>query len=170
MKAWFRAFVCLVALATLLGVNASTSTAQAAAAAPTVSCSGSGCNNTDPATTGCANNAYTVETQYITFNGQQIGKVELRWSPTCQTNWTRVTKLGGFYTYVYGTLQTTNGSVLTSYGAYGSQVYTNQWYAPNLLVQACGVLANGPNQDGRGVCTGAHAPTNNPQQADGTGP
>lgn len=51
-----------------------------------VGCWGDYCSGTDPSTTGCAADAFTV-TAYQTGTY----RMEVRWSPTCKTNWTRLT-------------------------------------------------------------------------------
>ena len=60
-------------------------TAQAAGAEAAVSCSGHGCDYKDPKATGCDAGAVTVHSISTRF-----GRVDLRWSGTCQTNWVRV--------------------------------------------------------------------------------
>ena len=52
-------------------------------------CSGTGCNNTDPEQTGCAAGAYTVQTGILS-----TAYIQLRYSPRCQTNWGRVVSRG----------------------------------------------------------------------------
>jgi Protein of unknown function (DUF2690) len=50
----------------------------------------------DPIHTGCADDAETVgQTAIHDSRGNQLGYVELRWSPSCQTNWARVTSTSG---------------------------------------------------------------------------
>jgi len=55
------------------------------------------CNGDNPQTSGCSADAYTVAnaTVYIKddISGANDGKVELRYSPHCGTNWSRVTSL-----------------------------------------------------------------------------
>ena len=51
-----------------------------------VTCSGSGCEGKNPQTTGCSADAVTAASAAI-----PDGKVELRWSQTCLTFWSRVT-------------------------------------------------------------------------------
>lgn len=59
-------------------------------------CSGTGCNGKDPIAMGCSNDAYTVTSADIkNGSGQTIGRVDLRWSPSCQTNWGRVVSYVG---------------------------------------------------------------------------
>jgi len=50
-------------------------------------CSGSACDGTDPQTTSCNVNAYALEIVFVTG----ITQTELRYSPTCNTTWSRVT-------------------------------------------------------------------------------
>src|SRR5215472_7626535 len=56
---------------------------------PRVTCLRNGCNGLDPETTGCARGAITV-----TVPGGVVsisnGIIQLRYSPTCGTNWGRV--------------------------------------------------------------------------------
>jgi hypothetical protein len=77
-------------LAILVGVGL---TAPMATATPALAatCSGYGCDYQDPVATGCSSGAYTVTSAAITYQGVTYGTVELRWSPTCQTNWARTT-------------------------------------------------------------------------------
>jgi hypothetical protein len=70
------ATVALVAGSVLLGV----------APAHAVSCSGDACSGVDPQSSGCASGAYTATS--TSFSG---GLLEVRYSPTCKTNWSRLT-------------------------------------------------------------------------------
>jgi hypothetical protein len=56
-----------------------------------VSCFQDGCNYQDAAATGCDADAQTLGRAPI----GNLGYVELRWSPTCQTNWARVVSTSG---------------------------------------------------------------------------
>lgn len=49
-----------------------------------VGCYGDYCSGKDPSKTGCANDATTVA-----FKELSGARLELRWSPTCKTNWAR---------------------------------------------------------------------------------
>ena len=51
-----------------------------------VSCYGDYCSGQDPAATGCDRDAVTVASLPIDTGA---GQLDLRWSPTCQTNWAR---------------------------------------------------------------------------------
>ncbi len=101
-------------------------------------CSGNGCNNIDPATTSCPTGAYTVQTKTIYRNGTTtpIGYVELRWSPSCQTNWSRVTRTDGAYAEgMYATIKRYSNNVLvnsyTKFKSGSTQMWSNMVYAPN---------------------------------------
>ena len=63
-------------------------------------CSGDACNGLNPEATNCSTGAITAggpNDIYATLNGvnQKVGTVELRWSSTCQTNWSRVIRTDG---------------------------------------------------------------------------
>lgn len=52
-----------------------------------VSCWGDWCSGQDPNTTGCSADAYTVADVWLPgFVAQHL---QVRWSPTCKTNWAR---------------------------------------------------------------------------------
>jgi hypothetical protein len=65
--------------------------------ASAASCFGAYCEGQDPVDTGCSADAVTVATAAITnSSGNVIGRVDLRWSNSCETNWTRtVSYIGG---------------------------------------------------------------------------
>jgi hypothetical protein len=65
-------------------------------------CSGSGCNNTDPQTTGCSADAATVKTKYPASG---LARVELRFSDACQTRWARTVNIGSMNYYANATLR-----------------------------------------------------------------
>ena len=71
-----------VALGTGGGVIGSPSPAYA------VGCYGDYCSALDPQSTGCAADAYTIFRESVYGTGG-ASWVEVRWSPTCQTNWAR---------------------------------------------------------------------------------
>jgi hypothetical protein len=54
-----------------------------------VGCSGDYCSGQDPLSTGCSADAYTVHTASV-YGTYGARTVEIRWSPTCKTNWARV--------------------------------------------------------------------------------
>jgi len=64
-------------------------------------CSGNACNGVDPMDTNCYKDAFTASTRsiYGITGGKKkkIGYVQLRWSPTCRTNWSRVTRTDGYW-------------------------------------------------------------------------
>lgn len=94
-------------------------------------CSGSACNGTDPASTGCASSAATVRQKWPYGNPGPI-KLELRFSDDCNTFWARSWNFSGFDLYINATLRNrywhqrlspTNDSTYSSqrYGSTGFQ-------------------------------------------------
>ncbi len=104
---------------------------------PAATCSGHGCDYLDPIATGCANGSeYTVYTANISG-----GRVELRWSPVCQTNWARVTSTIGA-TCLYGAVQRQSDGATASYSLCGTtSLYTDMLYSPG-PARACGDVNN----------------------------
>jgi Protein of unknown function (DUF2690) len=124
------------------------------------------CDDHDPAVTGCADaSSYTVETANITDpTGAVIGYVEVRYSPTCKTNWGRVT---GFGAYATAVKQTTacrgtsgqypdSGCTDTDTGVEATR-FSDQLYAPTECVSVVGVLVQ-PAVQGGGQFTATTPP------------
>ncbi|MFI6863657.1 DUF2690 domain-containing protein [Streptomyces sp. NPDC050421] len=82
-KATFSAAV----LAAGLAFTVLPATAQAASATPQGGCWGSSCTGKDPDAY-CSGDAYTVSSAKI---GKSAGVIELRYSPSCEAAWARVT-------------------------------------------------------------------------------
>lgn len=72
-------FLAALAATSLSPTPANASTAE-------VSCYGDFCSGSDPALSGCDTDAVTVAALQ---DDKGSGRLELRWSPTCQTNWAR---------------------------------------------------------------------------------
>ena len=88
MKSRLATLLFASALAAGLLIPAMSSEALAtthAATAPAAPCSGFGCDGYDPNADGCATGA-TVPTSVT----NSYGTLQLRWSPTCKTNWGRL--------------------------------------------------------------------------------
>lgn len=66
--------------------TATASQASASALPGGVTCYGDYCSGQDPESTGCAKDAVTIEALATDTGG---GRLELRWSQTCKTNWAR---------------------------------------------------------------------------------
>jgi hypothetical protein len=130
-----------ILLASTLALTVLAPTASIVSAA---TCYGSGCNGKSPQTTGCSADGQTAAWKYIkNSSGTNIGKVEHRWSDTCQASWSRVTSYIGATTIreeIYGAQG--NNYVDTDYGA-------TQGYSPMAVglwgSEACGKLANNSN-------------------------
>jgi hypothetical protein len=89
---WFRLPLVLLSCLVMTGATA---TVVAATTSPALAatCSGNGCNGTDPQATGCSANAITLSSaRMITIrSGGDVGSIEMRYSRTCRTQWIRVT-------------------------------------------------------------------------------
>lgn len=115
-------------------------------------CSGSGCNNTDPQTTGCSADAATVKTKYPASG---LARVELRFSDACQTRWARTYNIGSLNYYANATLRYWHFKAL--YIAPGINVYSNQRYGSGY--RACGDVGTSPMNgliNDLPRCTGAY--------------
>lgn len=77
-----------MALSRVLAVTALILGGAAFIAAPAnaVTCYGDYCSGVDPSVSGCSSGAFTTASW-----GNSSFIMEVRWSPTCQTNWTRIT-------------------------------------------------------------------------------
>jgi hypothetical protein len=128
----------------------------AANPAMAATCSGYGCDYQDPVATGCASGSYTVSSAAVSRNGVQYGTVDLRWSPTCQTNWSRVwVGAGGsnpnhYERYVWVERQSPSAYVGFDYYGDGSPVYGWMLYVPG-CAKAGASLQIGPGTYALGI-------------------
>ncbi len=97
-----------------------------------VTCSGNGCNGKSPATTGCETGAYTVQTAVFSNS-----YVELRYSPTCGTNWARTTSKVGPANLV-ARVQRIDGLTYTFSSGKFNYAFSAMVYAPTVKARACG--------------------------------
>ncbi len=91
--AWWRiAHRALLAAIVGAGIAASATAVSAMSAhAWAGKCGGGGCYNRDPVSAGCATDAYTAaSTSYYSTSRRQWIKIELRYSPSCQANWAKI--------------------------------------------------------------------------------
>jgi hypothetical protein len=95
-----------------------------------VSCYGDYCSGKDPQATGCAADAYTFASRFDSNTG---ALVELRWSPTCKTEWARANSplSGGWIKAVQSTGYTQWGTIWN-----GSYSWSRQIYSPSKCVYA----------------------------------
>jgi hypothetical protein len=90
-----RILTTLAATAVLILAGQGAASPAAAATCATAP-SRANCDGQDPMVTGCADDAVTIHraTTYLrNAAGTPLARVELRWSPRCQTNWVRATAL-----------------------------------------------------------------------------
>lgn len=90
MKRIFAYFTLTVAMA--LGL-AAIPAATAYASEP--SCIGEACERVNPADTNCTEDAYTILDRRAAVESGDYGRLELRYSPKCHTNWVRFTPWHG---------------------------------------------------------------------------
>jgi len=103
-------------------------------AGASVGCYGDYCSGKDPVSTGCANGAITVSA--TNFAG---GRLELRWSPICKSNWARMEIYPGGFAYTLSAVQDTGYSQNEQWaaGTPGPGTYwTYMIYSPVHRVQA----------------------------------
>lgn len=133
-----RVCIALAAVAVLLGIGLTT----AGPASAGVGCYGDYCSGQDPQATHCSDGSYTVSATSVYYRtiahqatGLYAGYLELRWSPTCQTNWARFTSQGSFNYKVIAIHRTTGYQQSWDAGPY-QMAWTSQIYSPRLCVAA----------------------------------
>jgi hypothetical protein len=106
-------------------------------------CYGNWCSGQDPHATGCDVGAISFASARIPSTWTYI---ELRWSPSCKTEWARV--LSGYgESYRWGLQVTQPRTGYTQSGVVGSNgtySWTRQIYSPQLCVYASWVAPPGP--------------------------
>ncbi|GAB3848570.1 hypothetical protein GCM10029963_31640 [Micromonospora andamanensis] len=125
--------------------------------ASAATCSGHGCDGTDPIDTGCSANARnaTQYPKYIMQGSTTLAVVELRWSETCKTNWGRISNRVSPHNTVRVRVIRANPSATTDwYGGTGNQYYGDQLYGQNMTVCAVGevVTASGTKYTSDPLC------------------
>jgi len=135
-----------VLLIALFGTTAFTAVSTASAHTtqsnhPQVTCSGNGCNGKDPEATGCAADAYTVQTAVLSSSF-----VELRFSPTCGTNWGRVLSRIGFVN-LFVRVDRIDGLSYSRMSA-GTLLFSQMVFAPTVKARACGRAGAGASPFG----------------------
>jgi len=106
----------------------------APAPALAVGCYGDYCSGKDPDQTGCSAGAYTTASARIPGTN---ATVDLRWSPTCKTNWTRTNWYPDPSTTTISAVQCPTG--YTQRGTSGSAdgyYWTKMIYSPKMGVSA----------------------------------
>lgn len=131
----------LLAALTTAGLFAGGSAIGPSADAATVTCYGDYCSGEDPEATGCADDAQTVAWEDLPG-----ARLELRWSPTCKTNWARYQQYPrGWYVgnspLVLSAVQDTGYTQSLVYGienppADGTTTWTPMIYSPVRVVRA----------------------------------
>ncbi|MGH3175505.1 MAG: DUF2690 domain-containing protein [Streptosporangiaceae bacterium] len=116
-------------------------------------CSGRGCDGGDPVQTGCVTGAYTVASDYIYYLGTVIGRVDLRYSPVCETNWTRTISYIGPQSLDAVVTEEDIGYHLNEYLDTVTSVYTDMIYAPSpTCAQGFGIIyVNGTQYNDAGL-------------------
>jgi Protein of unknown function (DUF2690) len=140
-----RATVVFVALS----LSATMVAAATASPAGAASCSGDSCSGRDPQASGCSSDAYTA---YSTNLGS--AQLQLRWSPSCQTNWARlIVYPQGWGCFIYGQLSAVQDTGYMQWseapwtcGSGGATYWSPMSYSPAHRVKAelCGLDRCGP--------------------------
>ena len=130
----------------VLALSAGALFAAIAAPAHAVSCYGDYCSGKDPNATGCANGATTFASANLGY-----GTLDLRWSPTCKTEWARLyvyptrTLAPGYVIAEQSTGYTQTGPIyaIASWSPQSETVWTPMIYSPVLCVKAGANLGTG---------------------------
>jgi hypothetical protein len=92
-------------------------------------------DNTDPAASGCSSDAYTLASTLVnrTVDGSLVGTVELRWSPSCQTGWSRFSPVGGVWGVILANVVADRPSDSTTTSSWSTR-WSTDWplYGPQL--------------------------------------
>lgn len=131
--------------ALILGCGALVASAPAAFAA---TCKGTGCNGSDPYSTGCAGTGasyYVAATTPLIKDSTGVrsnsyGYIQLWWSNTCSTNWTRMVVNVSGATGGEVVVSTSNGDCPSEISGAKGVYLSCQLYAPGIPAAAGGFL------------------------------
>jgi hypothetical protein len=108
--------------------------------ASAATCSGYSCDGLDPNTTGCSAGANDTASTYLyNANGSIVGLLELRYSPSCGTNWTRVTSYIGIQKLYVRITRESDGKGYADVENY-QVMWSNMVYAYNITACATGAV------------------------------
>ncbi len=101
-----------------------------------ITCSGDNCNGLDPIATGCVLDAITVKASIRGIVSFRTGTIQLRFSPTCGTNWGRVlSSVGNAQLTV--SIRRDDGLFFFTVGS-GTRLWSPMVFARNAKAKACG--------------------------------
>lgn len=102
----------------------------------------------DPLAAGCSNDAYTVSSWGLfDIDGRNLGRVELRYSPKCGTNWARGVLYDSVNYFMGLAVRLDNGTQGKGYDGGYSTFWSGMVYAPGaacVTLSAWGGNANPP--------------------------
>jgi hypothetical protein len=108
--------------------------------ASAATCSGYGCDGLDPNAAGCSDGANDTASTYLySANGSVVGLLELRYSPSCGTNWSRVTSYIGVHNLYARVTRESDGGGYADVGNY-QVIWSNMVYAYNITACATGAV------------------------------
>ena len=133
------------------------------AAVSAASCGGTtaACDHTSPQTTGCAADAVTERTVYAAntqWPYNNLAKIELRYSPSCHTAWSRVSIVAGSGFGVFSTdewvRRQSDGTEDHRHDSIssGESAYSHQLWVKGKSARACAYVSNGTVAAGQ-ACT-----------------
>ena len=139
MRRFFKVLLAAMLLAALFAAYTGVSRISASTVQdllPHVTCSGNGCNGLDPVSTGCARDGITVTTTGGTVSFR-TGTIQLRYSPTCGTNWGRVFSTIGT-TQLWVSIRRDDGRFYFTVGSGITRLWSPMVFARNVKAKACG--------------------------------
>jgi hypothetical protein len=109
---------------------------------PLATCAGYGCDNKDPNTSGCADGSqYTVAWGDVAVRGVVFATINLRYSPTCGTNWAQITNnRTGEIAVLKVCRDQGDRKCSDTFAASATSAWTNQMYAYNITATAYATL------------------------------
>ena len=132
MRRFFKVLLAAMLLAAVFAAYTGVSRISASTAQHLLpTCSDNGCNNLDPISTDCADDAITVST--VSF---RTGTIQLRYSPTCGTNWGRVLSSVGT-TVLTVNIRRNDGLFYYAIRS-ASRLWSPMVFARNAKAKACG--------------------------------
>ena len=131
----------MAVVAIAMALVAGTNLVRPPAASAAVTCYGDYCSGQDPMATHCSDDGRTVAATdvyyrpFVSQTARYAGYLELRWSPTCKTNWARFTPQAGF-NYRLQAVQPETGYTQTQNANSWQSAWTSQIYSPAKCVYA----------------------------------